>query len=347
MIKISGYNYRYNGEVLTKPEIIWIEDHHYDEQQHCYHVEKLVINSDCDPQQHLIIMDGCVRHDDGLSKYNYLCLPLHLSGECQEFIEQNIQPDWTNKTHAFNFMINKPRPHREFLLAMIEHFGLEDYQHTLPWRRINLSRSSLKAHTHNTHYHHIIDTQINIPVTDYRFGPERVMDQGVLNGNFKNAETYQYLLQKTVFEPTCVSLITEPCFFEHESMFTEKTVMAMYAGTLPIWVGGWRLPEYMQSMGFDIFDDIIDHSYQAMSDPMDRCYYAIERNLDLLKDRARLQDFIARNQTRLQHNLNLLQQNVFWTHCLQTIDRYPSDLKPLMSDGFHRLLGQLSKGEVY
>jgi len=363
MIEISGNTYRYNGEVLTKPEVIVINDHHYDEQAHCYHVEKLVANSICDPHQHLIIMDGCVRHDDGLSKYNCLCLPVYLAGECQEFLKQKIQPNWTNKTHAFNFMINKPRPHREFLLLMIEHFGLTDYRHTLPWRRINLSRSTLKTYTTNSHYHDIIDTLVNVPVTDYKFGPERIMDQGILNGNFKNAETYQHLLQKNIFEPTCVSLITEPCFFERESMFTEKTVMAMYAGTLPIWVGGWRLPEYMQSMGFDIFDDIIDHSYQDLADPLDRCYYAIARNLDLLKDADRLRNYIGANQPRLEHNLDLLQQNVFLTHCLQTIECYPPDLKPLLlnivhqtrnaifkdlsPDGVHRLLGTLPKGEVY
>jgi hypothetical protein len=187
-------------------------------------------------------------------------------------------------------MINKPRLNRIRLLEHVEQHQLTNRLYALPWRHSDYA---------------------SIPVTDYRIGEEVVLDQGVKNRHYPNALTYQQLLQRQVFEPTCVSLITEPCYLEREIMITEKTVMAMYAGTLPVWVGGWRLPDAMRDLGFDVFDDIVDHSYSTLADPVARLDQALIKNQRLLIDFDLVRDFIAANQSRLQHNVDLVEQNVF------------------------------------
>jgi hypothetical protein len=247
-------------------------------------------NSIFNPKEHVIIFDHVLQHDDVLKEYQLISFPSFLARENTEFVQQQIHPDWSNKTAAFNFMINKPRIHRFQLLEMIEEFGLADYCHSLAWK---------------------INTVNDIPVTDYRVGPEVVMDRGVRNGSFCNAQIYQGLLQKTVFEPTCVSLITEPVYYERETIITEKTLMAMYAGTIPVWVGGWRIPDYLKQAGFDTFDDIVDHSYSTLADPVARLDQALIRNQHLLTDFGLVRDFITGNQQRLQHNVDLVEQNVF------------------------------------
>jgi len=256
-------------------------------------VEKLLKNSACDPQQHLLVFDH-VNIQDALSEYPCVCLPTLLARENQEFIRQQISPDWNNKTKTFNFMINKPRPNRVRLLELVEKFNLTNFSHSLAWTANDIN---------------------SIPVTRYVFGPEVVMTRGVRNVSFKNAQTYQGLLQKSVFEPSCISLITEPAYEEKEAIVTEKTLMALYAGTIPIWVGGWRIADYLSSMGFDVFDDVVDHSYQHESNAELRCDRAIELNLKLLTDF----DFARRSAdvSRLQHNYNLLQQNVFLKDVLE------------------------------
>lgn len=293
MIQIHGPTYTYSQEILRAPEIIWVRDHHYNSDDHCYHVETLLANSVCDPQQHLLVFDH-VNLQTALSAYPHVCLPTFLARENKEFIQQRIQPDWSHKRATFNFMINKPRPNRDRLLTLIEQHQLTNYCHSLAWKTNNVNR---------------------IAVTNYVFGSETVIDQGVRNGLFKNAYTYSQLLQKSVFEPTCVSLITEPAYYEKETIVTEKTLMALYAGTIPIWVGGWRIADYMASMGFDVFDDVVDHSYQTESDPALRCDLAIARNLDLLTNfdlaHSRL------DPQRLQHNYALLEQNVFLKDVLE------------------------------
>ena len=306
MIKIHGPSYQYQGEQLTAPEIIFIADHHYDEDQQCFPIKQLLDNSQCNPYDHIVIFDHVLQHNDVLQDYQLISFPSFLARENTEFIQQQIQPDWSNKTATFNFMINKPRPHRFQLLEMIERFKLTDYCHSLAWQ---------------------VNTINNIPVTDYRFGPEVVIERGVRNGSFRNAHTYQGLLQKTVFEPTCVSLITEPVYYERETIITEKTIMAMYAGTIPIWVGGWRIADYLQQAGFDVFDDIVDHSYQSLLDPEDRCRQAIILNQDLLRyfDITKRINWRCRN--RLKKNIELLENNYFRNKCLTVINQHSGQVQ--------------------
>jgi hypothetical protein len=323
MIDLFGPSYRYSGERLTKPEIILVHDHHYDEDNQCFHIEQLMQNSVCNPQEHLLIFDQSA-HEDRLAQYNHVCLPLFQAGETRQFIDQKIVTDWTQKTRTFNFMINKARPHRQFLLMLIEHFELKNYSYALPWQQMNFYRDHMKLQMRKTEYHKIVDeTVIEIMGTNYKFGPEVVLDQGIKNGNFKNSETYDYLLKSTVFEPSCISLITEPLCFELETLHTEKTIMAMYGGTFPIWVGGWRLAKYAQDLGFDVFDDIIDHSYQTLPDAWDRCYYAVKNNLELLTNFDLARSLIEKNQHRLRKNIEILETNPFASDIEKKVAQYP------------------------
>ena len=285
MLRIPGPTYRYTGEHIHN-EIVYIDDHCYDEESQSFPVQQLLVNN---PGDHLLVFDH-LGHDDVLAEYPHVIMPVYLAAEVEEFKKQKIQPNWNNKTHCFNFMINKPRLNRIRLLEYVERKQLTNRLHALPWRHSDYA---------------------SIPVTDYRMGEEVVLDQGVKNRHYPNALTYQQLLQRQVFEPTCVSLITEPCYLEREIMITEKTIMAIYAGTLPIWAGGWRLPDAMRDLGFDVFDDIVDHSYSTLADPVARLDQALIKNQRLLTDFDLVRDFIAANQSRLQHNVDLVEQNVF------------------------------------
>ena len=304
MFELHGPTYKYNGEKLTKPEIIFINDHCFDEYgDQCFHVKTLLDNSTCDPKLHTVVFDH-ILHDDELSEYNLIYFPIFLASECQEFIEQDIHTFWERKTRIFNFSINKPRKHRYILLREIELLGLTSYRHSLAWK-------------HN---------QINdIKVTDYKFGPETQEEFGISNGSFKNALTYDKLL-KPIFQDTCISIITEPCFFEKEALVTEKTIMAFMGGTIPIWFGGWKNAKAFSKLGFDVFEDIVDHSYETLEDPSERCTQSLERNLHLF-DLEKMQKIIKDNQHRLQCNLDLLMSNTFLQKCFAQVRQSQEPLR--------------------
>jgi len=309
MISFVGSNYQYTGENPTGPDLIYIQDHHYNEDLQCFPIQKLLENSN---YSHTVLFDHVVQHDDILKNRNLVCLPIFVAKSCKQFNRQEIDVVWNDRPCTFNFMINKPRLHREFLLLLIKHFNLNNYTYTLCWKRPEINTNSLCRVTADPAYHEIINTTVmDIPTKQFLLGQENLLDRGLQYRHITNSENYQQFLQKNVFEPSCISLITEPAFYERETIITEKTIMSIWGGTVPIWVGGWRIADYMRSMGFDTFDDVVDHSYQALADPLDRCYQAVKLNLDLLQDHARVQDIVAQSQARLQHNLDLLRQNCF------------------------------------
>lgn len=302
MIEIFGPTYQYQGEVLSQPQVIYVRDHHYCDAIKGYPVQALLDNS---VHEHVLVFDH-VNIEDDLGQYRHVCLPVFLAAEAQEFVAQQIQPTWSAKTKTFNFMINKPRPHRQYLVDQIKKLALDNYSYSLCW-----------------------DNCV-IPRTNYVFGTETLLEQGILNGTIKNSHTYQGLLQHTVFEPSCVSLITEPAYWEHESVITEKTLMAIYGGTIPIWVGGWRIADAMRNWGFDVFDDVVDHSYQTLADPRARCHQAIHSNIDLLTDFDWVRAFVDLAQDRLQHNLDLVQSNVFLKDVVHKINCADATLRPAL-----------------
>tara|TARA_R110002126_G_scaffold148471_1_gene294453 strand:- start:145 stop:1137 length:993 start_codon:yes stop_codon:yes gene_type:complete len=313
MINIHGPTYKFKGEVLDKPEIIVVRDHQYDEEEQCFHVKKLLDNSSCDPHLHTLIFDHI--HDDALREFNCVHLPIFLAAEAREFINENIEIDWDNKSHVFNFSLNKPRIHRELLLKEIERLNLTSFAHSLPWKHNDIN---------------------SIPITDYKFGSEVIMDKGIKNGSFNNSETYNKLLKTNVYEPSCISIITEPVFYERQAFVTEKSYMAIFGGTIPIWFGGWKIPETMRYLGFDVFDDIVDHSYETLEDPYNRCIQALERNINLFNDIEYLKDLLLKNRDRLLHNVELIKTNVCLEECLHQVEVQPEPIKTeLLSLLFH------------
>ena len=302
MIELLGPSYTYNGEILTKPEIIWINDHCFNEEDQCFHVKTLLDSSTCNPKSHTLIFDS-ILHDDALSEYNIIFFPIFLAMESDEFKNAGITPNWNHKPKTFNFMINKARPHRIFLLQVIEHFKLTNYSHSLPWQdnTIDTARwSNLPKFTDNPTLLNILNniTKTSVPVTNYKFGPEKTLSKAIINGNFLNAETYKSLLKTNVFELSCISIISEPVFFEKEAIVTEKTIMAIYGGTFPIWFGGWKCAESMRYLGFDVFDDVLDHSYDNEDDGA-RINSLFEKNHEILSTGFPLDDAI---KTRLEKN---------------------------------------------
>jgi len=277
--------YKYQGELLQEPTVIFVVDHHYDEATKTWPLQQLLDNSKCDPYSHTLLFDFNI-HDDIFVKYNPLCIPFFCATTVKEFQKENIVPDWTNKTKTFNFMINKLRPHRKRLLELIEQLNLTNYTYSLPWRE---------------------NPYTSLPVTNYMIGTEIQMPQGIRSGSIRNSQNYKQLLQKTVFEPSCISLITEPTYIEREAILTEKTIMAVYGGTIPIWVGGWRCADSMRSLGFDIFDDIVDHSYQALENPIARVNKSISLNKDILSSFT----ITPAIQQRLKYNLKLMTSGIF------------------------------------
>jgi len=81
-----------------------------------------------------------------------------------------------------------------------------------------------------------------------------------------------------------VEFITESSFEAPAFMLTEKTLNSIYGCNFPIFLGGIGIVAHLRDLGLDVFDDIVDHSYDQIINPIDRIIAAVEYNHQLLTD---------------------------------------------------------------
>ena len=123
--------------------------------------------------------------------------------------------------------------------------------------------------------------------------------------------------QAKLVSHSAVTLMTESTInMDLNYTFTERTVFSVLGLTFPIWVGNFGQAEQAKAMGFDIFSDVIDHSYQYKKTLLERCYYAIADNLEILTNFELAKQTRISNFKRLIDNRSYLMNGGFleWTN---------------------------------
>lgn len=232
---------------------------------------------------------------------------------------------------CFNFSVNKKSVERFLLLRLIEWFQLGSYRYT--WSGIgdtcdmspvvkeiaSLDRSWLTSD---------FISHILAPVQNIK--PQWVpidRDDGVSNTIKLPTGSRSWMwshVQHNLVTPTAVSLLTESSTnCQSTYTFTEKSNFAFLGLTFPIWIGNHGQAQHAKSMGFDVFDDVIDHSYQYKRTLLERCYHALHDNLDLLRDVDRARELRQKHHDRLLANRLHIQGTGLHDWMQQQLDRLP------------------------
>ena len=92
---------------------------------------------------------------------------------------------------------------------------------------------------------------------------------------------------------------------EFNLLLTEKSMIAIATGQIPIIIGKepYILKRYLKDQGFDIYDDIVDQSYDFETGYFRRCELAIELNLDYLNGCNQLPNLTERANYNQNHLL--------------------------------------------
>lgn len=198
------------------------------------------------------------------------------------------------------FLSNKSRPNRMLTCRMIANmFDENEVSFTY------ISNENNKLVTDEL----LLDTDYNIsnkflPTRFYISSRENQYEPNFnLINNIKSSNLFEYFFNNSIFNSTATSIITEPSYYESGVILTEKTLMAIYSGDFMLWPGGYKHAEIMKKIGFDIFDDIIDHSYQFYSHPGQRVVEAFLKNQTFLKDLKLQQHLRHKHMSRLKENL--------------------------------------------
>ena len=137
--------------------------------------------------------------------------------------------------------------------------------------------------------------------------------------------SWHYHITRQVFEtllmPSASAVVLEPVFWEHGCMITEKYLQAVLGGCIPI-VNGHKIYNYLESIGFETFGDIIDQSSQHEKNPVLATWNLMDKNLVFFQNALDLYHDTSVRE-RLLYNIN---------HVKNHRSLYQNMLKNLNSD---------------
>ena len=320
--------------------ILHIEDVHTHEQ-----LRQLLVNQEFD-----------YIFNDNLSELNYpgqdvYTLPLFVTETAYLLVNNKnlfsplLKPGSATSTKtAFNFMINKKQVNRYLCIKLVELFELTSFDYTWSGVDQNFDMSTILEELNKL--------GTSSPITDLErtFLLLPITTQSKVLLIFKT-EIAEYGLRnntgpwgiwvsglKSIFLDSAVSLITESVSYDPAMVFTEKTIYAIIGLTFPIWVGGYKQAQNWEKLGFDTFNDVIDHSYQHYDTVIERCYYAIKNNLKILQDVEYASQLRSTHMARLKANDALLRSGHLEKFCRDTFKTWPQDLQHAINDIVERKL---------
>ena len=261
------------------------------------------------------------------------CVPLFAAREASRIVLAPSSDQSYQTQHTFNFMINKKQINRFLCMKFVELFELTKYDYTWSGVDTKFDLSSVLNELDQLGNRSPLTTQqksyilnsIQIPTKFISSAGEKRSESHITY--WSNPWVWKHVVN-LMFSSSAVSLITESLSFQKGTVFTEKTVFALLGNTFPLWVGGGiNQAQEFKKMGFDIFDDVIDHSYQHYTTLIERCYYAFERNLHILSDYEYASKIRESMMPRLKHNQQLIKNKQIDYFCRQQISQWPDELQ--------------------
>lgn len=112
--------------------------------------------------------------------------------------------------------------------------------------------------------------------------------------------TNDHSIDSPAYNQTALNIVTESDY--NINFFSEKTWKPIYAQQLFIHIGAQNNIKYLRKFGFDVFDDLIDHSYDTEPDLSRRVALAMAEVSRLLPDIIDIhQATAARRRANLAH----------------------------------------------
>jgi hypothetical protein len=243
-----------------------------------------------------------------LGRGNLIHIPVSWLGHSKELNDLPLYTLPKNRLYKFCCFNAIPRPHRiKLVVEIIRNDLLEHGQVSCGWAQ---SATDWHRHVPEDLLHHFplsVDLKTPSPGVDYwNTAVMNVIPE--MSGSIIN-----------VISESSMDQYTYQFHGWSRGMLTEKTVKAYAACQLPIWFAVKGFVQYQRELGFDVFDDIIDHSYDNVENPLDRIPLIV-KELKKLTDQplSALQDLLKVNWHRLEYNKNQL--TVAADHIKQTSD---------------------------
>jgi hypothetical protein len=115
---------------------------------------------------------------------------------------------------------------------------------------------------------------------------------------YRGTENYDNFVRLLpLYQRAAVNIVTESEYNARPGVICEKTLYAFVAGQIPIMIAHPGAVQDCRNMGFDMFDDLVDNSFDYLPND-ERVEQALLRNKDLIIGNKDLTQY----QTRIRYN---------------------------------------------
>lgn len=245
-------------------------------------------------------------------------------------------------THACNFIINRVGINRILTLRLCEMHKLDP---AYIWSGVGRTQS-MSTFIRELHKKKDYSSWLTTEQRSFFLAPTQIKKQWPFNDfadldplNFPAGDlnldslphrgNNQWFWEKhaeKILSKGAVSLIAEGPE-SYSTHFTWKTSYAMLGLSFPIWVGGFQQADQWSSYGFDVFHDVIDHSYQNYSTITEQCWWAFKLNLHLLTDRKLAAEIRIKHKDRLIENRRKFINKEFEKNAWNKIQLWPDNVR--------------------
>jgi|688.fasta_scaffold05584_29 hypothetical protein len=249
----------------------------------------------------------------GTLNFNMAFSPVH---ECQDwfhttsyFYQQylpelltRLQP-YSVKPRSFDALLGRKKPHRDHVYNLITASGLPSV----------------------TTYINKTQTEFNSDPAQWRWELPGVKMHGIPAWTVDRVDYYGHnmsisqIIPIEVYNETAFSLVTETCYSNDFSFYTEKTCKPILSRRLFVVFAGQYHLRNLRRMGFLTFGDIIDESYDQEPDPEYRWNQAFDQ-VRLLCGMDQL-TMLSKTQHITNHNYQVMTQNNWYNRFSQQLEQ--------------------------
>jgi hypothetical protein len=115
-----------------------------------------------------------------------------------------------------------------------------------------------------------------------------------------------------MYRNSFVEIVGESQFAAPSFFITEKTAHSFYGCNFPIIMSGCGTVTHLRELGLDVFDDIVDHTYDTIANPFDRIVTAIDSNRRLLTDPVYAKQAWIQCKPRFERNIKVMRNMYSW-----------------------------------
>ena len=149
-----------------------------------------------------------------------------------------------------------------------------------------------------SHRKRVADVLKHWPNGILSYGDEILLDQWDYSSYRGTENDENFVRLAPLYAQCAVNIVTETQYDDRPGVISEKTLQAMIAGQIPIVIGHAGIVQDGQELGFDMFEDLVDISYDWLPNDI-RVEAALTLNQELILgncDLASHQDRLKRQQ---------------------------------------------------